>query len=31
VRKQQLSHHLGLLTAPGQVAGEIRELITRLG
>ena len=31
VRKQQLSHHLGLLTAPVQVAGEIRELVSRLG
>jgi pimeloyl-ACP methyl ester carboxylesterase len=31
VRKQQLSHHLGLLTAPGRVAGEIRELVARLG
>jgi hypothetical protein len=25
--RRQLSHHLALLTAPGQVAGELRELI----
>jgi pimeloyl-ACP methyl ester carboxylesterase len=29
--RKQLSHHLGLLTAPGQVASEIRELVNCLG
>jgi len=29
--RMQLSHHLALLTAPGQVAGEIRELVNCLG
>jgi pimeloyl-ACP methyl ester carboxylesterase len=28
--RQQLSHHLGLLTEPGQVAREVRELIGQL-
>lgn len=29
--RKQLSHHLGLLTAPGQIASEIRELVNKLG
>jgi hypothetical protein len=28
--RRQLSHHLGLLTEPGQVAREVRKLISQL-